>query len=74
MAFQVKYANLVASLALFFMVAAAHEGHNHDMPGMEGMAPSPHSHDGHDGNHGSFTYPSLMVGILALIFPFLAFW
>lgn len=72
MASQVKWACFVACLALSAMVVAAHEGHEHT-PGME-MAPSPsHDHD-HGKNHGSFAYPSMMLEVLALAFPFLAFW
>ncbi|PON46573.1 hypothetical protein PanWU01x14_251050 [Parasponia andersonii] len=73
MAYQMRCAYLIACLALFFTVAAAHEGHDHNMPGMAGMAPSPEPGHDHNGNHGSLAYPSLMVGILALIFPFLGF-
>uniref|UniRef100_A0A803PHJ2 Uncharacterized protein n=1 Tax=Cannabis sativa TaxID=3483 RepID=A0A803PHJ2_CANSA len=71
MGFQVNLASLVACLALCFLVAAAHEGHNHT-PGMD-MTPSPQPHD-HGANHGSIAYPSFMVGVFALAFPFLAFW
>ncbi|KAF3431333.1 hypothetical protein FNV43_RR26064 [Rhamnella rubrinervis] len=60
----VKYGVFVACFAVFVIVAAAHEGHDHHH-----MAPEP----GPPENQSSFTNPSIVLGVFALLVSSLAF-
>lgn len=65
MASKISHAVFAACLAVFVAVAAAHEGHEHT-PGMV-MAPEPSD------SLSSFTYPSMVVGLLGLLVSSIAF-